>query len=448
MSQQFARLRNFKMRESASLRLVIVGILTLILLIPAAMVKGLISERQARRDSAVSEVSQKWGNAQTITGPVLTIPYRTWHKDTNGNPVATRHCAHFLPDRLSIDSKVESRVRYRGIYEVILYDGKVSLSGFFPAPDMDQFNIPTEDVLSQESFISLGITDMKGIKDITGLTWADKEVTVTPGTRINAISTGVSSRVAIDPESDRIAYFVDLDLRGSGQIRFVPVGKVTEAAISSNWDTPSFEGEFLPGRREINANGFTANWKILSLNRSYPQSWTDGVKNLISSSFGVKLLMPVDGYQRNMRTVKYAIMFIFLTFLTFFMIEILNKRAIHPIQYMLIGSALIIFYTLLLSLSEHFKFNTSYTISSAATVAMITLYTRSVFKNNRITLSVAGIVTGLYSFLFVVLQAEDYALLFGSFGLFALLALTMYLTRKVDWFNVLKQPEEFTVEPC
>ncbi|MDT8396857.1 MAG: inner membrane CreD family protein [bacterium] len=175
--------------------------------------------------------------------------------------------------------------------------------------------------------------------------------------------------------------------------------------------------------------------EALHLNRNYHQMWTDAEQDLTSSSFGVRLFKPADGYQRTMRTVKYAIMFIFLTFLTFFIIEVLNGRAVHPIQYALVGSALIVFHVLLLSLSEHISFNVSYITASVAVIVMIALYTRSVLGSGRLALVVAGMVTLLYGFLFVVLQAEDYALLLGSLGLFGILGLTMYLTRRIDWFT-------------
>jgi inner membrane protein len=219
---------------------------------------------------------------------------------------------------------------------------------------------------------------------------------------------------------------------------FVPVGIETEVECSSEWNNPSFTGNFLPDSREVSENGFKANWKILHLNRNFPQKWTGTDFNIYSSVFGVEFLIPVDDYQKTMRTAKYAIMFITFTFLSFFLIELLNKKAIHPIQYLLIGFSLLVFYTLLLSLTEHMMFNLAYIIAGLANIILISAYTKSVLKSTQQTFIILGILLLLYGYLFVVLQLQDYALLMGSIGLFIVLATLMYLTRKIDWFSVLK----------
>lgn len=448
MNEKTKKYRIPGLRESAGWRLIIVGFLTLVLLVPAAMVTGLINERQLRRDNAVREVSEKWGGSQTIAGPILTVPYLTWYKDSSGELHSSRKYAHYLPEVLSITGDIASEVRYRGIYEVILYSGKVRLTGRFSKPDLGLFDVSEKDILMEDSFISVGITDMKGIREIVDVQWAGSPYSAEPGTGVEeTLNKGVSVRVPFDVKSEAFTFSIGLDLRGSEQIRFIPVGKETTAVLSSDWNTPSFEGGFLPDKRNVTPTGFTADWKVLHLNRSYPQSWIGGGRDLDPSAFGVKLMMPVDNYQRTMRTAKYAFMFISLTFLAFFIIEILNGKAIHPIQYLLIGSALVIFYTLLLSLSEHILFNASYMIAGSSIVVMIGLYTMGVLKNRKLALLVSGLVTVLYGFLFVVLQAQDYALLIGSLGLFAILGLIMYLTRKVDWYNVLSSQEQFEVLP-
>ena len=206
--------------------------------------------------------------------------------------------------------------------------------------------------------------------------------------------------------------------------------------ISSSWDTPSFIGSFLPADRNIEADGFQANWKIFHLNREYPQQWTDGEFNLGSSAFGTRLMFPVDHYQKSTRSVKYAIMFIALTFIIFFLCEILSKIRIHPIQYLLVGIGLVIFYTLLLSFSEHINFELAYGISTMAIVGLITFYSRSVLGSYKLALVVGGALTSLYVYLFFTLQMEDYSLLLGSLGLFVILALIMYLSRNINWYRV------------
>jgi inner membrane protein len=321
---------------------------------------------------------------------------------------------------------------------VILYTGQISLSGRFDAPNFEKLDVPPENILWDKSYLSVGISDMRGIRESIALSLGGDDLSAEPGTRIEkSLPSGINASTSLDPKADGYGFSVNMDLRGSESLSFSPVGKETSARIEADWGSPSFTGSFLPDSREITEDDFSARWKVLHLNRNYPQVWIDAGQPLTASSFGVRLLKPADGYQRTTRTVKYAIMFIFLTFLTFFMIEVLNGRAVHPIQYALVGSALIVFYVLLLSLSEHIPFNLSYLIASAAIIAMIVLYTRSVLGSSKLAMAVAGMVTLLYGFLFVVLQAEDYALLLGSLGLFSTLGLTMYLTRRIDWFTVL-----------
>jgi inner membrane protein len=438
MNEVLNRFKVGGLRRSAGFRLVIIVVLTMMFLIPAGMVQSRVWERQGRRNQAVAEVSGKWGHAQTISGPVLTVPYLKYYKDKDEKVHSSRHEAHFLPDELSIDGVVDSEMRYRGIFEVILYTGQISLSGKFEAPNFVKLDVPPENILWGKSYLSVGISDMRGIRESIDISMDGKELLAEPGTAIEeSLPSGINAPVVINPKTASQSFSISMDLRGSESLSFSPLGKETTASIEADWGSPSFTGAFLPDSREISEENFSARWQVLHLNRNYPQVWIDTGSNLAASSFGVKLLKPADGYQRTMRTVKYAIMFIFLTFLTFFMIEVLNGRAVHPIQYSLVGSALIVFYVLLLSLSEHIPFNISYIVACTAVITMIALYTRSVLGSNKLAVAVAGMVTLLYGFLFVVLQAEDYALLLGSLGLFSILALTMYLTRRIDWFTVL-----------
>ena len=228
----------------------------------------------------------------------------------------------------------------------------------------------------------------------------------------------------------------DLVLKGSQQLYFAPVGRETKVKIQSKWATPSFDGAFLPDNRTISDAGFTADWKVLHLNRNYPQSWTGARNGIIESAFGVNLLLPTDHYKKSIRTVKYAFILIALTFLIFFFMEILNGRLVHPFQYILVGMALCIFYTLLLSFSEHLNFNIAYTLAAAMTVGMVTFYAKTIFETWQLAALVGGILTILYLFVFTIVQLNDYALLIGSLGLFGVLGIVMYLSRKIDWYNL------------
>ena len=426
------------MKYSISARLIIIGFLVMLLLIPSFMIRSLIRERQDRRDDAISEVSEKWGQTQTITGPILSIPY-TKYFTTEDNETSTKTMyTHILPDFLEIDGTIHPEVRNRGIYEVVLYNSELHFNGKVLIPDLGDLKIPTKDIIWKNAFISVGITDMKGIEELITFEIDDDDYLANSGIETNdVIISGVSKIINnIKPNHD-FEFSFNLNINGSNGLTLTPVGKETNVTISSDWISPSFIGHFIPTDHEINENGFTANWKVLHSNRNFPQKWVGSKHKIEEFSFGVDLLIPVDEYQKNMRTAKYAFMFISLTFLSFFMIELLNKKIIHPIQYLLIGFSLLVFYSLLLSISEHISFKYAYLISSIATIALISTYTISVLKSRLQTSIIFSILVLLYVYLFIVIQLQDFALLIGSIGLFVILSLVMFLTRKIDWFSTL-----------
>ena len=241
----------------------------------------------------------------------------------------------------------------------------------------------------------------------------------------------------MDPkDSSTYQFKLSLNLKGSQLLYFTPVGKVTDINLSSDWPNPSFNGAFLPDKREISEKGFKANWNILHLNRNFPQIWTGSQHTISKSSFGIDLILPVDNYQKSYRSIRYAILFIGFTFLVFFFIEVLNKVFIHPVQYILVGVALIVFYTLLLSFSEHMKYNLAFIISALSTLLLIAGYVKAILKSSQLSLLISGILTVLYTFIFVIIQLQDYALLIGSIGIFIILGLVMYFSRKIDWYNL------------
>jgi inner membrane protein len=223
---------------------------------------------------------------------------------------------------------------------------------------------------------------------------------------------------------------------------FVPLGKQTKVNLKSKWQNPSFTGAFLPDKRDVGVNGFNATWEVLHLNRPYPQIFKGQIEGIGDSSFGVNLIVPVDEYQKSMRSAKYAVIFITLTFLIFFFVQVINGVRIHPIQYLIVGLALCIFYTLLIALSEHIPFIYSYLISSISIIGLITLYAKSIFKDNKLTAIICLILTMLYLFIYSIIQMEDYALLMGSIGLFIVLATIMYLSRKINWYEIKSKNEE------
>lgn len=441
----FERLNDWA-RRSVTLKLMSIGILILILLIPTSMLDSLIYERQSIRNDAIAEVSSKWGQSQTFGGPVLTIPYTVLVKDDKGQTETQIRHAHFLPDQLDITGVVTPEKRYRGIYVVVLYNTQLHVKGRFSNPNIEALNISESSFMFNDASVSIGIPDMKGINDAVNFKMNDTTYAFNPGLSTHDIfSSGASFEFDLS-KNRQFDFEFDINLNGSTSLNFLPFGKETNVALTSAWDSPSFEGSFLPDKRDVKPDGFTASWKVLQLNRNYPQQ---GLGSFISSgndeygypsnsdaSFGVKLLLPIDEYQKTTRSVKYCVMFIILTFLTFFFVEVLNKQRIHPIQYLLVGFAICLFYVLLLSISEHLKFDSAYLIGCVCILALITLYAKNIFKNTRLTAVFSILLALLYGFFYSLMQLEDYSLLLGSIGLFVILGVIMYLTRKVDWYGI------------
>lgn len=449
-----------KSKNFVIFKVLTIGFLSLLLMIPTAMIGELINEREQRRNEAISEIDAKWGNRQTIAGPILSVPY---HKivQQDGKAVELLEYAHFLPDTLAINGAIAPEMRQRGIYQVVVYNSALRFKGAFSQPNFNEFNISPDKVLWNEAVVSVGISDMRGIEEDIMIRWNAKDIRAKPGISKDlllggfnsqaknramlekipssgGVSSGINSRVAMDPANARpIPYSFDLKLNGSEGLDFAPLGGETVVELTSAWRDPNFSGAFLPDTRDVSDKGFAAKWKVLKLNRNFPQSWLGSVnQEILSSAFGVNLLVPVDEYQKNSRSIKYGILFIALTFLIFFFSEVLNKRRIHPMHYLLVGLALVLFFSLLLALSEHLNFDAAYLISSLSTILTVTLYSKHIFKNPQMSLLQAGIMVIVYGFIFAILQLQDYSLLVGSIGLFIILAVVMSISRKIDWYEV------------
>jgi len=432
------------LKNSLSLKLVAITFLMLLMLIPASMIQSIISERQSLRRQTISEVSQKWANRQSINGPILTIPitYEERYTDDDDNEKVKEYIKYFqiLPDDLSINGQIDPTRLRRSIYEVVVYESDLDISGAFTInKPMDKNNL--KKIHYDQAFMTIGISDLRGIKNQITVKWSNQELEVEPGSKVpELIRSGIT--VLLPDLSDMIEnqfnFQMKVDLQGSQNISFTPLGKTTDITMTSEWPSPSFNGAFLPDERDVSESGFSAQWQVLQLNRNYPQFWlgNDYNVNIRESSFGIDLLLPVNDYQKSMRSAKYGVMTIALTFLMFFIIEILHKRKIHPFQYTLVGFALLLFYILLISISEHLNFNKAYIISSIAVIGMITLYSMTVFKKNKLSVMLMAILSAVYGFIFTTMQLTEYALLMGSVGLAVILALTMYFTRNVNWYKL------------
>jgi len=426
--------------KSITLKLLSIFILMVMLMIPMAFIMELINERETLRQSAVAEVSGRWANEQLVYGPILTIPFNRQVTE-DGKINIIREEAHLLPALLKADGRVDPQTLHRGIYEVVVYDSDVSFSGNFEGIAKYFEGFDSDEVLWDEAFLTIHISDLRGIKDKVLFNWNGNEIQVEPGTLIpNIVSSGITVNNVLeqDPGSEPYSFSFRLHLQGSRNLGFVPLGRETQVTLASGWRDPSFSGSFLPDERTVNDEGFSASYKILELNRNYPQFWTGDQNSgsLQNSSFGVDLLLPMNDYQKSMRSAKYALLAISLTFLTFFLVEIFNRKKVHPFQYVLVGLALVLFYTLLISISEHTGFDTAYLIASASVITMIGLYSLAILKNPKQVAILVFVLVLTYSFVYITLQIQDYALLIGSIGLTAILAFTMYITRNINWYDL------------
>ncbi|QHW00886.1 cell envelope integrity protein CreD [Spirosoma endbachense] len=432
---------NHWVRTSTMLKLAVIGFLVLVLLIPTGMLQSLIIEREMTRNAAVAEVSSKWGGEQVIGGPILSVPYEVVKTTDKGQVERQIAYLHFLPDDLQFDGDIKPEKRNRGIFVVMLYNTQLIIRGSFRKPSLASLDLQPGSVQWDKAFLSLGISDMKGIRDSINFTINGQRLAAEPGIpSSDLLPSGVSIPIKLD--ADVYRFESKLNLNGSTQLSFLPFGKETRVNLRSPWSTPSFTGSYLPDKRTMTAQGFQASWKVLEFNRNFPQQ---GIGNFLERSvvnpgdalplFGVKLLVPVDEYQKTMRSAKYGILFVILTFISFFFIEILDRRRIHPVQYLLVGFAICLFYLLLLSISEHVSFDWAYLIGGFIILALITFYVRYVFQNDRLTILFSAILTLLYGFFYSLLQLEDYSLLLGSSGLLLILGVTMYLTRHIDWYR-------------
>ncbi len=423
--------------HSISFKILLVGFLSLMLLIPTAWIRNIIVERQIRSEEVSKEISSIWGREQILAGPILSIPYKKSYRSEKEEYIKTE-IAHFLPEKLKVDATLNPSVRYRGIFRVVVYNAHIKVSGNFSTLDFSQLGINPEDVEFENSVLTVGIPDMRGIQNDVLLNWNDRSLQAIPGSLYRSlIPSGFHVRnINIENSLQKeLSFNIDMTLNGSSSLKFYPLGKTTQVNVTSAWPDPSFEGAFLPASPSISESGFTASWLVTHLNRNFPQAWINDEYSFQDSSFGVGLFLAVNQYQKSERSSKYAIIVIALTFLLFLLIEILYGKRLHPIQYLLVGFAITLFYILLVSLSEQIVFARAFIISAFAVVLLITLYIHSSYRSRTITLITFLVLLLLYVFIYIILQMQDYSLLFGSIGLFIALSTFMYLTRKINWYR-------------
>lgn len=416
--------------HSAGLKAFLIAALTLLLLIPTFFIASLVQERDSYRAETVSEVTSSWGNEQTIAGPILSVPYY----DTLAK---TERYLHFLPKDLAVNGTINPEKRYRGIYEAMVYSTKISLKGNFNELLKKAHNLGvTNDFLHWDrAVLTLGISDLRGIEESVTYRTDDSNYLFQPGIVNNVLKSGIHTQFPLDTSTinNSLAFDLSLSLKGSHSLSIVPVGSETTTHLEAAWPHPKFSGAFLPDEREVTTNGFTAKWKVLQLNRNFPQFWKDDSQDIHSSAFSVELFLPADQYQRASRIIKYAILIIGMTFLAFFILEMIRKIYVHPLHYVLIGAALSLFYALELSFSEYMGFDIAYFIAALMTIGLVVLYGNSIIKSGKFALIVGMVMSVLYTFIYIIVRMEEASLLAGSLGLFVLLAIIMFVTRKINW---------------
>ncbi|MCU0404664.1 MAG: cell envelope integrity protein CreD [Chitinophagaceae bacterium] len=435
-----------KIGTSLTFKGFITGFLILFMMIPALMVQDLVEERKNRQQEVIAEVSSKWADPQILTGPYLSVPYSQTVVAADGKTTVIGKTMIILPELLEVKGNIEPQFKRRSIYKVALYKSDLTLKGHFLLKDATPSS--DETIHWEKALLCIGLSDTRGIEAQPLANFMDSNYSFGAGMPGNMLGTkGASVPVnlsALTPEQ-QINFNIPIMLRGSETFQVVPIGKTTSVHLTSPWASPSFTGKFLP-EFTLDEKGFDAGWNVLHFNRDFPQIWKNQSFKAEEFSFGFSLLQPTDHYAKTMRSVKYAILFIGLTFGFFFLLEALKGHRVHPVQYILTGIALVIFYSLLLSFGEIIDFNIAYAIAALSTTGLITMYGKHLFATWKNAAMLGGFLGGLYAFIFILIQLEDTSLLAGSIGLFALVAIAMHLSRKIKWYATEEEKETTIIE--
>jgi inner membrane protein len=441
-------------RNRTVLKMIMIGCLLLLGLVPLALIQGVLAERRQRHREAVENITSSWGNPQVIAGPRLVVPYRqqvkSWTEqmidgrlqriETTKTVVAR---ASFLPADLAIKGELQPDRLHRGIYEAVVYRSMLQVSGHFARPSFEEWKVAPEEVLWDEAVVVVAISDLRGAKDALRLKWGDRTLSFVPGPTAGRLGTAVQALLPGAPfgaATETVPFAFTLNLNGSRSLSFAPLGMLNQVRLTSPFPDPSFSGAYLPERRNVTAEGFEAEWQVGYYGRGYPHQWSDQVSDplqdgaVAGSLFGVGVLPVVDSYRYVERSIKYGILFLTLVFTTFFLFEVRTLARVHPFQYTLVGAGLCLFYLALLALSEVLPFGWAYLAGAAASTLLVAAYSGAVLRGARRAWLMGGGLAAIYGLLYVILRQQEYALLYGTGTLFVVLAAAMYLTRKLDWY--------------
>lgn len=440
------------MNKKFTIKIATIFGLALALMIPLSMIEGVVSERSMYRDEVKANIAQSWTGTQKFLGPVLIVPYvekytkKEWDKNLKAykqNTYFRRKQIYLLPEQLRIRGEITTEQRRRGLYSIPVYASDLLVEGAFTNQQLVAlWKKKGRNISWKRPYVSMLVSDIRGISEQPKLSWARGEYEFTSGSGMDNWDNGMHASIPKMQVNKHKPYHFSfrVNLKGMEKIEFAPVGKSTDVSIKANWPHPSFIGRYLPSQRTINDAGFEASWKMSSFSSDMPRlikaCQANECNDFIDNTFGVALINSVDIYHKTERSVKYAVLFISLTFIIFFLFEIMKDLRLHPLQYLLVGLSLTFFYQLLVSLSEHMAFLSAYVIAALSNVVVIGTYISEVLKSRQRALGFSAMLLLLYAMLYAILISEDNALLMGSLLFFTILSLVMFVTRKLDWYQV------------
>jgi inner membrane protein len=436
--------RWYQQPHSVLIKLSVIAVIILALIIPSAWIQDLISEREGYQHQIINGLNSEWAGPQLIQGPVLVIPYKKQVTEIGaGSKIPISHevikTLYLLPQNLQIKADAKTEPFKRGVYDATGYNAKILLQGNFNKPELNTLGVNPDDLLYDKARLVFSLSDLKGLKANPTINVNAQQYVSEPASEGN-IPFDRALQVHFPLQKDQAFTFsYQLDLKGSNELTFLQLGKSTDVEMTSDWAEPDFSGHSLPDSRHVTTHGFNASWHRLYYNRPFPQQWLDDDSVLTNKKvradavFGVKLQLPIDQYRKVLRTTKYSTLIILLTFVSLFLTELIRKQRIHLFNYCLIGAAMVVYYTLLLSFSEQIGYNYAYLVSSVATIGLIAWFTSSLLKNGKAAGMFAFILSLFYGFIFIIIQLEELSLLVGSVALFIVVAALMFFSRKIDW---------------